>query len=428
MPDQLANLHSSETPLLTVTAAVRSVLKQPIFRKYLLILLFWGVADGTISTLTPVIIEENVVNPIVLGLVYSFSSLVGFSCDFIFSKVFHAKSAHFFMKWFIVLAILMPLWYMFVPATIPTLLIAMAIWGIYYELVSFSNFSIIREKMNHDQHSAAWGLIQTAVAFASTITIPLLAFIASYNRDLTLAICTLAMIGAALIFKLMEKGRKEIGHDDEISTKQPSFITTLRIWRELMKKVWPLVVFFTILYLSNVTVWTVGILLAHEMQQYTIAGYALLTTFTVPYLFVTIIPPFLASRFSKKKAASACGVIGGVFLVLMGLSTNAWLTVIFMLIASIVIATAIPLMQAVFEDYVARLDSFSLHMVGIQSAAISFAYMIGPTLNGFIVTWVGNQRTFAVIGSLITLSSLLFLVIIHGKIRMPHQELEAIAQ
>lgn len=124
---------------------------------YCITILFVYLADSIMSYVTPIYLEDGLNSTTLMGIIFATSSAVGFIVDFLFGEMFANKNYRFFLKWSIVLAVGFPLGYLILPASIGTFLIGLAIWGIYFELISFSNSRYVIEKTDH-HHELGWVL------------------------------------------------------------------------------------------------------------------------------------------------------------------------------------------------------------------------------------------------------------------------------
>ncbi|MFA6420596.1 MAG: MFS transporter, partial [Patescibacteria group bacterium] len=133
---------------------------------YGVILFLLGVGDAIMSYYAPIYIENTVKNGFLMGLILAVSSLVGVVSDFLLSRISKERSFRIFFISAIVGGILFPISLLFFPPWIPILLFAMTAWGIYYELIGFSNFVFVKEHIPHDKYPTAWGIIETLKASA----------------------------------------------------------------------------------------------------------------------------------------------------------------------------------------------------------------------------------------------------------------------
>ncbi len=326
---------------------------------------------------------------------------------------------------FLIVSILLPLLVIMFPLSVVVLLIMMALWGIYYELINFADFSIVEKLLPKNRYSHAMSLIQTSYAIGFVISAPAISWLANIDYRIPFAISVFFLLLGALMYKLIPK-RNSFHSQLKIYDQAPSHSNRLKIWLILLKKVWPMYLFFILIYFLHVTNWTVGTLLAFDLQNESLIGYFLISLFTLPIILVTGVPGYLAKHFSKKSSAFACGAISGMFFLLVILSSNPWLIAGFIFLGTVAMSIAIPLTKAVFEDYVERLDSTQMEMVGIQASAVSISYIIGPIFIGAIAQFTNIQTTYFIIGLIALIFSLILLFKMKGKIKMPQKELNGL--
>lgn len=387
-----------------------------------------GLSDAIMSYTAPVFIEKSLDNSLLMGFVLSFSSLVGAVCDFVFSKYFHGKKFHFFLLWGIVGTILFPASFLLLPPIASMMLLSMLIWGIYFELIIFSNFHFVHSFMDKSEHASSWGILETFKACAY-MTGPLIA-----ANLITLEIkapfyvsvfFTSIALFFALVFLKYQKAFK-IGVEAPKKIDSFSFFTELKIWSLLLKKVWPLYLFVFMLNIVDSTFWSVGALLSEELKVAGGFGGVLLSAYTAPSLLMGFLAGRISKPFGKKKAAILSGVVAGFLFLVSGVIVSTLYFVITVFLASMFISMAWPQIMATFEDYIARLKEFGNDIVGLQSSSSSFSYIVGPVIATSTATIVGNRLTFSVMGALLLAASVVILLVLPKKIRMPQTELQEI--
>jgi MFS family permease len=190
----------------------------------------------------------------------------------------------------------------------------------------------------------------------------------------------------------------------------------------MIHRIWHLLFFVFTLGVIDATFWTVGTLLSEEVGNGGDHG-LLLVMYGLPVLFIGIFAGWASRPFGKKRAAFLCGIGSGTMLTLAGLTRDHNLLLVFVFLSSMFLAISWPEIYAVFEDYVCRLGKTSNDMIGLQSSTMAMAYLIGPILAGGIASVVGRQQTFTVVGILLVIISVLALIIVPRKIRLPQAEL-----
>ena len=62
----------------------------------------------------------------------------------------------------------------------------------------------------------------------------------------------------------------------------------------------------------------------------------------------------------------------------------------------------------------------------MENSHLNLAYIVGPIFSGFLATVVGNQGSFGVVGLILCVISLVALVSVPRKIKLPQTQLEVI--
>jgi len=393
----------------------------PIFG---LVMFLTAFGDAIMSYTSPIFIEDKLGGSFVMGLVIAFSSVVGIAMDLLIPKLFGQKPYTFFFWATILAAFCFPVAYLLLPPVMGTLLLGMGFWGIYYELIQFTNFHFIGSFIPRSGYPAAWGGL-SAFKGAAYMAGPLLA---SYLLN---ASYSSAFLGALFFFTASSVGfllfskHFRSHHLPVVDHPKPqSFLHVFRTWKTLWPKIWPVYIFLAALSLVDSTFWTVGALLSEELHQTSgMVGNLLLPAYTLPALFMGIFTAAAAKPMGKKRAAFLSGTLSGLILSLGGLTSNPLLLLGLVFFSSLLNSISVPEIAAVFEDYVQRLGPMGDDLIGLQSSATSLSYIIGPILAGTLAAVLGNQVTFTAMGILLASVSAFALIIVPRKIRMPQKEL-----
>lgn len=388
---------------------------------YLLIMLLFYISDSIMSYGSPVVINDSLADPALMGLVFGFSSLVGFVFDLLASKFFPNKPFSFFADLMFKLVVFFPLTFLLLPSKIWIFLFAMGVWGVYYELSRFAHFNFINDYLSHDQHTKAWSLI----GFVQTLGLTLGPIMASYllsnhaSWRLFLVAFVFSISAYLLYLKFVSFLKKHNCQNSPV--RKISFLEQLQLWGILLKKLWPLYLFLIVVALLDCAFWVGGPLLIQSSEAWFMKF--LLST----YAFSAFLQPFymekLSRRFSKKKLAFISGIIGGGLMGLSFLLLNSWWLLVFVFLAGVFTNTVFTAIYATFEDYVARLGYFKNDLIGLQSSAISVAYALGPIWVGFLIKKFNYNIAIASFAGLLLLTSIICLAIVPRKIKMPQKEL-----
>lgn len=136
-------------------------------------LFFWTLFDGTVSYISPIAINHAGYSDTVLGIILGSSSIAGAVFDFLLSKYLRNSSFRRVYLLMFVLCSLFPviLWN---AKIIWMFLLAMGVWGLYYDLVSFGTFDFVGRMFREEEHSSSFGIISVFKEFGYTLA-PLIA-------------------------------------------------------------------------------------------------------------------------------------------------------------------------------------------------------------------------------------------------------------
>ena len=390
--------------------------------RYCFVIFILSSADAIMSYFTPVYLENKTSSSLYMGLILSFSSVIGFISDFLISYIFKRKTYYFFMVWAAVLAISFPFILAFFPNFLIIFLVAMGIWGVYYEFIAFSSFNFISSFMSRSQNASSWGMLDIIKSLAYAVS-PLIAIYLIQRGDKSLFYGVIIISTIAFLFSItILPKRKEVQHHVE----SINLLKQLKIWKVLLNKVWPLYIFLLTVSILDSSFWTIWTIFSEDLRKSNSYGGLFITIFMIPALFMGILTNKVSRPFGKKRAAFISGLLAGLSLTSFYFIQNIAILLFTTFITGIFLAIAFPEISATFEDYVDRLGVNGNDMIGLQSSAISLAYILGPILNGYISTYVGNKNTFSIMGGLLVIVSLFSLLNVPLKIKMPMKSLKEI--
>lgn len=379
------------------------------------------------SYISPIFIESKMNSAILMGIIFSFSSVVGLLCDIVFPKIFTNRPHYFFLKATLLSAVFFPLIYLVFPNHVITFLLAMAIWGIYYELNLFSSFHFVRTYVGVQEHTKAWGLIQafqtSAYAFAPLFVVELLSYGYTINFLLVCFILGLTVI-PTIIFRNKFVNKNDLKQSEKIPQK--SWFKEFKIWKLLFPKVWHLLLLQIAITIIDASFWTIGAIFTQQLSLEHQLGKFLLTAYIAPAILVGLFLGQNTQKSGKKRVSIISSVGAGIFLISYSLVDSVPIIILFTSFVSLLLGVAVPELKATFENYVSRLKEKNNEMIGLQGSSTSIAYIIGPISATFLAGFFGYKNAFSVLGTFLLGISLILLFIIPKKIKMPQIELEKI--
>lgn len=399
---------------------------------YLLALLFYAViifvvqlADGIMSYIAPVYIEENVGNPLIMGLILSSSSVAGLICDTLFPNLFRARHHLFFLWNTVLIALLFPLIFLFFPQAIAAFFLAMIVWGVYFEFLMFANAFFVDAFIQVKHHALAWGIL-TSFRSLSLFVAPLLApslIDQSYRHPLYFAIILLvvSMFGILLFHRTFPHGKREVV--SELAKRRLSVHQELQVWLTLLRPLWPMFIFLLVIFMLEATMMSVGVLATEELRDQSWWGGLFIAIYMLPNLFTGFVVEKLGFRFGKKRVAFVSGIIGGCLLFVATRMSSPELLVGVSFLAACFTSLSLPSAMGAIQNYVTRLGVFGGEMIGMSNAAGSIGYIIGPLLAGSIALLIGELATVGVMALVLAGVAAVNFVIVPRKVRLPQHEL-----
>lgn len=389
---------------------------------YSLVIFLVGLGDAVMSYIAPVFISDHLSSPSLMGIIMASSSLAAIVFDTVFGEKLRGKNYKFYLWWTFIFAAAFPLAFLILPPLIPFFILSMIIWGIYYELIQFSNYHFIHSFMSPHEHVNSWSILSTFKA-TSYLFGPILAEYFIDKSDHmpfwgTLFFVAIGLLAfSVFIYVFGKKGKSE---------PVPPMHRTIQGYHTLLvlaKKIWPIWLFVFALVFVDATFWSIGTVLSEKLRATHPLGGFLLVLYMLPSLFVSFLANKASHPFGKKRISFIVGILSGVLLGIGGFIYNINIFLLSVLLSSIFTALATPEIQAVFEDYIARLGPYGNDMIALDRSAVNLAYILGPVLSTILGSVIGDQKTFGLTGILLAIVSAIALIIVPRKIRLPQQEL-----
>ncbi len=383
-------------------------------------------ADAMMSYSAPLLIEKLTNgNDTMMGIVLATSSMIGICMDFLFAKLFPQKNSWFFLRLLFLFAFYFPLPFLLFHS-LTAAVIGMLAWGIYFEAMVFANFHAIHETVPASEHSWAWGTA-SIIRTVAWVTGPILAS-ALYGYDVTLPVrfAIGAYAASLVLFGLLGYlglYRKKVGHEP-VEKAPHSFGSEFAIWKTYGKTLWPLIGFSMLFFLIESAFFSIGPLFAEHLKELHPLGGFFVSIYSIPGLFVGFLITRLSKPYGKKRLAYLSALLAGLSFLLLGFGNGIWFILSMTFIASIGLCIWYPAISAVFEDYVARAKEFGNDLIGLTAMTGSFAYIVGPILNGFLSDRIGHQKVFAFWGGVSLVYALFLFIHVKRKVKLPQHSVE----
>ena len=402
-----------------------SFLSDPVWSKVMgltTVLFFALLADAILSDWVPVYLQNVLGGSFLMGVVMSFSSMIGFGADLIFPQLLKGTSVRKLMVMAVLsgglfsVALLTTTWW---PILI-IILVAMAIWGIYYEFLGFANQQFVVETAPAHQRSQVWavmGVFKNLAYFLGPILGSIL--IKGGDRGVVIVAGVISLVAYFLVLLMRIKSRPVVVEAEEINlVKEASH------WKVLIKHVWPMLLVTFMLGLIDATFWTTGTVFTELLSLKSWWGGLFLPMYTLPSLFVGFFVFKWGIYKGKKRWAEIFLLFGGIVLSLLYFRDSIFYELGIVFLSSIMLSVSYPLVDAVYSDIVARMGRERKHLVGLGSSMASLSYILGPILAGFISSRVGERMTFVSMGLATVVVAIVLLITTPRKLLLPQVEIK----
>lgn len=385
------------------------------------VLFFILLADGILSDWVPNYMQNVFGSPVLMGLVMSFSSLIGFGADLIFPQILKGTT----VKKLILAAVITGGAFsasLFVSLARPYILIflaAMAVWGLYYEFLGFANQQFVAETVAANRRSQVWavmGVFRSLAYFLGPILGGYLMTVG--NKSVVVTAAALTLFSYFLLYLIKVPDRKLNVENEKINLGRE-----IAHWWVLLEHVWPVLIISLMLGLVDATFWTTGTVLTENLAKQNWWGGMFLPMYILPSLFVGFAVLKWGIYKGKKKWAEFFMLLGGVFLTGLAVSGQVYWQLLMVFLSSVALSVTYPLIDAVYSDISVRMGRESKHMMGLSSSMISLSYIVGPAAAGLIAEQVGERATFVSMGAAVTVMAIFLLIVTPRKLRLPQQEI-----
>jgi MFS family permease len=390
-----------------------------------IILFFVYLGDAILSDWVPTFMQETLGGSMLMGLVFSFSSVVGFVTDFTFPrflKKFKPRKLFLMaMGMGLVFAGIL-LWTTSWPWAV-LFLMAMAVWGIYYELLWFGSAQFVCDSVHLESRSGVWGVIGIFKSLAYFLGPILGTWLVVSKGNSMVILAAAAMMCLAYVIWMLTR-RNERNYEVEMETENNFNVwEEMSHWKVLFAHVWPALLISLMMGIVDATYWTTGTVMTDNLAKENALGSMFLPLYMLPTIFMGIVLARKGVYRGKKKIAEIFLLISGGLLICLGLKESLYVTLLLSFLIGVALAVSWPMVDAVYTDILARMGRERKHMVGLPSSMVSLSYVVGPIMAGVIASIVGEKMTFAVVGAMVIIVAGVLLLVTPKKLKLPQTEI-----
>lgn len=391
----------------------------PIFL-FSLAVFFWTLFDSVLMYIVPLLMEERGFSMSQIGLIIGTSSMSGALFDFFICKFI--KNTDFRRIFLLMFAICAFYPFLLLGAnTIWIFLIAMSIWGIYFDLYGFSAFNFVGRYAKKEDHASNFGIVQIFRSLGGVIAPILAGFLVAGGIDLKPFLLSWVFLFCGLVFFLillfvMKKNKIENKVKCDVPRRK-NFFVEINLWKKIGKIMTPVLMVTFFLAFIEAFFWTLAPLYIEEMNAGKLGG-LFLSAYILPALFMGWFVGDLTQRFGKKRTALFGILFGSLILVFFNFFSLIIINTLIVFLAACFISVALPAINAAYADYISETPQVDEEIEGVEDFSFNSGYVVGPILAGTLADNVGISLTFSILGILGVLLSLVVFVIVPKSINI----------
>ena len=386
-----------------------------------LMILFWAVYDGIITFITPLIMTESGLSGIQMGIIIGTSSISGAIFDFIACRIFKNMIFRRMFLIMFVLCFLYPL-LLFNANSFWLYLIAMAIWGIYYDLKNFGELDFVARHIAPKEHSSSFGVLQVFKSLGYLIA-PILAglaigqamnwkpFLISWG---SLVVSIIFFTG--LLF-LTQKYKNKIENPNK-PYKKIGLFREINLWKKIGKTILPLLILTLLLNFIEAFFWTIGPLFAESFNGTNQFSGFFMAAYSLPFIFIGWFVGSITKKYGKKRTAFVGLLIGSSILATIFMFKNFLPTVALVFVSSIFISLSSPSINGAYADYIEETKSADKEIEGLQDFFTNLGFIIGPIMAGGLFDLIGGSAAFSVLGILGAIAAIILIIVTPKHIKV----------
>lgn len=374
-----------------------------------LLMFFWSTFDGILAYLSPLIITDHGFSKTYMGFIIGSSSVFGAIFDTVAIRIL--PSTHYrrvFMIMF-TLCLIYP-FVLFNADTIVIYIIAMAIWGVFYDLKNFGLFDFIARNTPEDEHSSSFGVVQVLSSMGYLLAPIIAGAVVIETITWRPFSYSLLFLGCAFVCFLILISSKFTGQSPQPVAHRKN-IFNIRAWLALDRIIFPVLLMTFVLYLIDAFFWTIGPLFAETFNLPGQRGELILSAYTFPGLIVGWLVSFATKRFGKKKTAFTSLFFGSLLLSTLVFAKDYYVALALVFISSVFLSLALPAVNGVYADLIQEQSKYEEEIEVLTDFYTNLGYILGPMAAGYMADVFGNAASISGVGIFGVLVALLLIKI-----------------
>ena len=379
----------------------------PKGRLYLVasMILLFVIFDGLIMYLAPVVMDRAGIPLGMVGLIIGSSSLAGLLADVIIIRLLPNATYRLLFFIMFIAAAAVP-FFLFGTSALAVYIIAMAVWGFYYDLYEVGSLDFVDEDEAPRAQTSSFGVLN---AFEGTgyLVAPFVASLLLVYVTATYAFTgwTLAFLLVAFILYVLvsfTKAPRE-SHD---RTDKLGVLLKEGFWRKTGVALLPAFLLTLTINLVDSAVWTMGPVLSESLTPGQTGG-ALMIAYMIPPLLSGWFVGKLSLKFGKKSIALISLLVGSLALIFIAPVKTPILDIAAIFVASFFWSLVWPILSAAYTQRMSRTGGSRREIETVDDVFINLGDILGPIIIGYSAQLFGLRNSFAVDGAIGVLMALL---------------------
>jgi len=382
-----------------LSSPARGLQKNRLIYVFGAMILFFVLFDGIMTYLLPLVVLEHGLSKTQLGLIISAAAVSGAFFDFAIYRIF--KNVFYRRLFFAMLAA--GLFYIFLvwfAETILLYLMAMVVWGFYYDLKSFGTLDFVSRHSPKKEIAGNFGIVQSFQAIGALLA-PLMAgfVILEYVDWEPFALALFFLILSAAFFFLLlyeARGKKQfIPHREK--QRKGGFAAEIASWKGVGFALLPVFLISSFYAVFDSFFITLGPVLAESLPLEPFDGFVMVAYFMPPLLIGGLVGGLVA-RFGEKLAALGGLLIGGIILSSLAFFHAPLAILAIILFSSCFACLMQPVSQGIFARIIHETPCAKKEIQELGDFSSNFGYIIGPVVAGVIADSLGTASAFSALG------------------------------
>ena len=390
-----------------------------------MMVLFFIVFDGIIMYLAPIVMQNAGVSLGTIGLILGLSSVAGMCFDVILLRLLEKSNFRVIFTAMFLAALMVP-YFLFGGTTVTFYLLAMAAWGLYYNLYFIGSLDFIRRTTGVDDSTASFGILKVFEGLGYLIAPflgSLLLLTITISHPVPKWLFVLLLI--AFVFFLILCRTNGVKKDVEREHKKNALKTfaEIRIWEKIGSIIGPLLFLTLAINLVDAAIWTIGPIFSESLSvSGDLTGGMFMLAYTIPPLIIGWIVGRIVKKLGMKYVALGSLFVGSIIVIVLSIMTTKLLLVTGFFCVSLFFSLIWPTIDGAFETTIAESPEYHEEIETIGDWFTNIGDTLGPIIGGYAAQFFGVKNAFVVVG-------IFGIITVLGLMRYMHKNLvEKIAQ